>query len=290
MRTPPLLLPVRRAPRDTWRLTWVLAALAAATSIVGIVHGGDGYFAPYPSALAGLVGQDIATLVVGVPVLMASALAARSGSARGLLAWAGALFYLAYSYFFFVVGAFNAGFPAYAVIVALSLYGLVSLLLAIDPEAVAARFGATTPRRLVGGYLMGIGALFVVMWGGLAVSAAVSGESPDPVVRLVLIADGCVLLPALLAGGWKLWHGAPWGYVLGGILLVKVALTAGTLVFTTGLNAAWTGTLASGDAFFLVVFGLMAVVALVLSVPYFRSADPILADGRAATGTVDATG
>lgn len=117
MTTPARALPVRRAPRDTWRLTWVLAALAAATSVVGIVHGGDGYYAPYPSALAGLVGQDAATLVVGVPVLVASAFAARKGSVRGLLAWAGALFYLAYSYYFFVVGAFNAGFPAYAVIV-----------------------------------------------------------------------------------------------------------------------------------------------------------------------------
>jgi hypothetical protein len=274
MRASEPALPVRRAPRDTWRLTWVLAALAAATSIVGLVHGGDGYYAPYPSVLAGLVGQDIATLIVGVPILIASALAARRGSVRGLLAWAGALFYLAYSYFFFVVGAFNAGFPAYAVIVGLSLYGLVSLLLVIDPDAVAACFATTTPRRLVGGYLMGIGALFVVMWGGLAVSAAVSGESPDPVVRLVLIADACVLLPALLAGGWKLWHGSAWGYVLGGILLVKVVLTSGTLVFTTALNAAWTGTLGSSDAFFLVLFGLMAVAALLLAVPYFRSADP----------------
>jgi hypothetical protein len=266
----PTPLPVRRAPAATYRMTWILAAVAVTMSLVGIWHGDDGYYDPYPAALAGLVGQDIATLFVGVPVLLIAAIFARRGSVRGLLAWAGALFYFAYSYFFFVVGAFNPGFPAYVTIVALSLYGLLSLLLDIDPDAVRNRFGPGTPVRPVAGYLLGVGGFFVVMWGGKSVSTALAGGALEPVTQGVIVADCCVLLPALLAGGWKLWHRVPWGYALGGILLAKIALTAGTVAFSTLLNAAWTGALAGFDAFLLVLFGLMAVVAGALLVPYLR--------------------
>jgi hypothetical protein len=54
-------------------------------------------------------------------------------STRRLLLLAGTLFY-----YFYVVGGFNALFLIYIVIVSTSLYGLLSLLFAIDPEALGA--------------------------------------------------------------------------------------------------------------------------------------------------------
>jgi hypothetical protein len=265
---------VRRAPAATVRITWVLVVLAVATSLIGIWHGGDGYYAPYPVPLAGLVGQDIATLVVGVPVLALSAVLAGRGSVRGLLVWAAALFYFAYAYAFFVIGAVNPGFPAYMAIVALALYGLLSLLIDIDPDGVRGRFGPATPVRPVAGYLLVVGGFFAVMWGGMSVSAALSGGTLDPVVHGVVVADCCVLLPALLAGGWKLWFRVPWGYALGGILLAKVLLTSATVAFTTLLNVAWTGAVSGFDAFLLGLFAFMAIVAAVLLVAFLRGAAP----------------
>ncbi len=265
-------LPVRRAPVATSRITWILAAVAVVTSMAGILRHGDGWYDAYSVALAGLVGQDVATLLVGVPALVAAAAFARRGSVPGLLMWAAALFYFAYSYFFFVVGAFSPGFPAYVLIIALSLYGLLSLLLDIDPEAVAARFEARTPVRLVAGYLLVVGGLFAVMWTGMSVSTAIAGGTLDPVVRLVVVADGSVLVPALLAGGWKLWHRSAWGYPIAGIVLAKAMLTSGTVAFTTLLNAAWTGSLSGYDAFLAVLFGVVAAGAGLLLVPYLRAA------------------
>ena len=263
-------LPVRRPPVGTLRLTAVLVPIAVLASVLGLVHLGDFYDA-YDNPLAGLVGQDIATLCVGAPLLVAGAWLSRRGSVAGLLVWAAALFYLAYSYFFFVVGAAAVGFPLYLVIVALSLYGLLSLLVGIDPEAVAARAGPTLPRRPAAAFLFGTGVLFAVMWGGLSVGSSVAGKTLDPVVHLVVVADTCVLLPALVVGGWKLWVGSAWGFALAGILLVKVGLTAGTVAFGTALQAVWSGALATGDAGLLVLFGAMAVGAVSLAVPYLRS-------------------
>jgi hypothetical protein len=71
--------------------------------------------------------------VVILPLLLWSVLAARRGSLRGLLLWAAALFYVAYSYAHYALNPeFNALYPAYIAIVAMSLYGCLYLLLGLD--------------------------------------------------------------------------------------------------------------------------------------------------------------
>ncbi len=62
-----------------------------------------------------------------------------------------------------------------------------------------------------------------------------------------------------------------WGYLLGGLLLVKAAATGFTLAFTTALGAWWAGEVGGFDAFLFVLFVLMAAGALLLIFPYLRS-------------------
>jgi hypothetical protein len=118
---------------------------------------------------------------------------------------------------------------------------------------------------------VGISLLFALMWGGMIVSNAVAGTQPDEVLRSVVIIDCTVLLPLLYFGGVWLWRGEAWGYVLGGLLLTKVALTGFTLAFTTALGALWAGKIGGFDAFLFVVFALMAIGAILLIVPYVGS-------------------
>ena len=126
---------------------------------VSLLYGGHGLYEPYPASLAGLVGQDAITLAVGLPLLLASMWLTARGSTSGLLLWIGALFY--FSYYFYVIGDFNAIFLLYVAIVSTSLYGMLSLLFAIDPVALKACFGARTPTRLVGGFLIGYSLLLL---------------------------------------------------------------------------------------------------------------------------------
>ncbi len=223
------MLPAKNELTATYRVSALLAALVLITSIVGLMHGGDGFYSAHSASLAGLVGQDFISLVVGPPVLLGAMWLTRQGSTRALLVWAGALFYFAYSHLFFVVGGFNALFPVYVVSVAAGIYGLIALLLAMEPQVVKARFAREGPHRVVAGFLVGIGLLFAFMWGGMSVAMIAAGKQPDSVVHLVVAIDGAVLLPALLVGGWKLWHRAAWGYALGGLLLAK----------TTCLTESW---------------------------------------------------
>jgi len=111
------------------------------------------------------------------------------------------------------------------------------------------------------------------MWGGMSISSAAAGTRPDEILREVLIIDCTVLLPLLFFGGLMLRRRRPWGYFLGGFLLVKVLATSSTLAFTTALGAWLAGAIAPFDAFLFVLFALMAIGALLLTIPYLRGVE-----------------
>lgn len=264
------MLPVKSRLTFSYALSGVLAGLLLVSSLVGLLYGSRELYGSYPVALAGLVGQDAVTIVVGIPLLLVSMWFARRGSIRGLLLWAGTLFYIAYSYYFYVIGGFNALFLIYIAIVSASLYGLLSLLFAIDPEAFDERFSSNTPVHLVGGFLVGYSLLFALMWAGLSVARVMAGEPLDEVTHAVVAIDCTVLLPLLFFGGVLLWLRRPWGYVLGGLLLTKLTTTGFTLAFTTALGAWWAGEIDGFNTFLFVLFALMAAGGFPLLVAYLR--------------------
>lgn len=109
------------------------------------------------------------------------------------------------------------------------------------------------------------------MWGGMSISSAAAGGKPDEVLRVVVVIDCTVLLSLFFFGGLKLWRREAWGYVLGGLLLVKALATGSTLAFTTALGAWWAQEINPFDVFLLVLFALMAIGALLLIVVYLHS-------------------
>ena len=264
-------MPLKNRLILAYALSGLLCVLLLISSVVGLLYGSRDFYDSYPAALAGLVGQDAVTLVLGIPLLIISVWLTGRGSTSGLLVWSGALFYFVYSYYFYVIGGFNALFLVYIAIVSTSLYGLLTLLFAIDSEELRSCFGSRTPARLVGGFFICIALLFALMWGGMVVSSAVAGTRPDGVLRSVVIIDCTVLLPLLFFGGVRLWLREAWGYVLGGLLLTKLAMTGFTLAFDTALGALWARHIAGFDAFLFVVFALMAAGALPLLVIYLGS-------------------
>jgi len=103
-------MPIKDKPTFAYALSGLVAVLSAVSSVVGLLYGGSGYYDSYPVSLAGLVGQDVVTLVLGIPLLLTSMWLTRRGSTGALLVWAGALFYFAYSYYFYVIGASTPSF------------------------------------------------------------------------------------------------------------------------------------------------------------------------------------
>jgi hypothetical protein len=192
----------------------------------------------YPGSEAKLlplfVGQDALNLIVALPILLGCMWLARRGALIGLLLWPGALFYVAYDYGFYVLGApHTALFVPYIALMTLSMYAAVAVIIGIDGDLVRARLAGTVPARLVGGFLVGLAVLFTTLWTALNLSAATSGSPVDPILRTVTTLDLSLQLPALFLGGILLWRRTPLGYVVaGGLLLQAAAYLAGLSAIT----------------------------------------------------------
>ncbi len=168
---------------------------------------------PYPAAPAGLIGQDIVTLVLGLLRLQIECDAAGAAGVQvpGIVLWSGWPARLRLFDYYFLIGSFEPAVPGHR-IVATSLYALLALLFRIDAEALRA-IAERAPVRVAASFLVVTALLFAVMWGGLSVASALTGTAPGPVVHLVVAIDGAVLLPLLFWGGVGLWRRQPWGYL-----------------------------------------------------------------------------
>jgi hypothetical protein len=253
------------------RMNHVIITLLVGSSIAGLLYGPRGWwYGADPATLPAFIGQDVVTLLFAVPLLLVSSMMARHGSVRGMLCWMGALFYIAYSYYFHVIGGrFNAFFPLYIALVSMGTYGALAILFALDLERLPAAF-ARAPVRLVSAYLIVTALGFAGLWLAILDRHYVMGTALDPVARTVIAIDGVVLLPLLFYAGRALRRREPIGFALAGLLLVKAAATFLTLLVNLAV-ARWWGQ--PGDPVQTAAYAAGFAGAAALVVWYFRSMD-----------------
>ena len=257
---------VKRDLKFAYVITTLVTILLFVSSIVGLVM--EGIYGDDPLLLPQLLGQDVVSLALGVPLLVVAMWLTRRGSTRGLLLWAGALFYVVYSYTYYIFGVqFNFLFLVYIAMVSLSLYGLLALLISFATEAIKAQFKDTMPARLIGGFLVAMSLVFALIW-LVRIVPKLPGGTIGEVDRLVYVMDLTILLPALCFGGVWLWQRKPWGYALGGLLLVKVVTLGLTLFAMAGFSIRDNQPI---DIGFLVVLVVMTLGALVGAIIYFKN-------------------
>lgn len=213
-------------------------------------------------------GNDWVTLVVAVPVLLASIWWARRGSLRAQLVWMGVLDYMLYNFAFYLFGAaFNAFFLLYVALFTLSIIALIYGLLGIDAEAIRQRFNDGTPVKWISGYMvfiaMGLGSVYVMQ----SVRFIFTGELPGIVTTtqhptsVVFALDFALLIVWLALGAVWLWQRRTWGYVIAAVSLVKGA--SYTLVLSAGSFAAMRVGIASA-ASELLLWGTLTLTSLIV--------------------------
>ena len=207
---------------------WLSGAIAGLL----LVAAAGGLFAPGlyrdpPAIRAMNQGSDLITLVVVVPALVAAMVGAARGSLRARIVWLGLLGYVAYYYVLFAYGVrFNPLFLVYVALMGLALWAIGLVLAECDLAGLAARFAPGLPVRLIGGYLVGLAALFMAIW--LAdIVPALFGPAPLPKPNGALapgnpveVNDLAVVLPLMIVAGVQLWRRAAAGYLLAGVMLL----------------------------------------------------------------------
>jgi hypothetical protein len=162
------------------RLAAIATFLAGAAALAGLVF--TGLYVDAPNWAQQARGTDLATLFLAVPVLAIGLWTSTRGSSAGRLAVVAGLLYLVYNYAIFAFAvAMN---PLTAVYIAILGVSLWSLVLA-GGAAVAGSDGVTERlnRRAAGGLLIGVAAMFGLLWLGQIATASTTGILPPDLVK-----------------------------------------------------------------------------------------------------------
>jgi hypothetical protein len=187
------------------------------------------------SYAAQAIGQDAATLLVGLPLLFAGLLLARKGSLRGELLLAGGLGYMLYTYASYsFLSAYNEFFLVYVTLFSLSLFAFILALSGMDTERVTRSVSGGMPRQGIAVFLLFIAAFLSLAWLGRIVPPLLAGTPPpglEAYTTLVIQAlDLGIIVPASIITAVLLWKKQPWGYTLTSVLLVKAMMMGVALI------------------------------------------------------------
>jgi len=174
------------------------------------------------STVAQMQGNDIITLLVGLPLLIISAWLAFHGSLRGRLLMTGTLAFFLYTYMSMsMLTAYNSLFLVYVALFGLSLYGFILAMLSFDLEELPAHFSPGLPRGWIAGVLgiipaLGLIGLLIALYGiyllylGLPRLMKTPPEKAMPytivviivgiVISLIVGAVSAVMLPGRMGG------------------------------------------------------------------------------------------
>lgn len=235
------------------------------------------------STAAQMQGNDLITLVVGLPLLVISTFLAFRGSLRGRLLLTGTLGFFLYTYMSMsMLAAYNELFLIYVALFGLSLYAFILGMLSFDLTDLPSHFSKKMPHQWMAGLMFVIGAFLSLMWLGRIISPLLNGTSPalENTTTLVIQAMDLVLIvPLAVLGGILLLKHSAWGYLLGSVFILKT-ITMGLGVSAMGINMARRGV--PDSLGILIPFLAITLMNLFMAVLLLRSIDdsPVIADQK----------
>ncbi len=201
-------------------ITFLLVILTFIVSLYSILN--IQVYAPftpvemYPGALS----QDIVSLVVSI-LLLIVLLKLRNSSEKIYLVWIALISYLLYAYGIYAFDkVYNIFFLCYVAIFSLSLFSVIIFMTSIDLDYFVDVRVDTIPRRTISIFLFLLAALFLFTWMSIVIPAMFSRIQPDG--NSIFVFDLSFFLPLLVISGIKLWQGRKIGYLLSGVLLMKM--------------------------------------------------------------------
>jgi len=209
-----------------------------------MINGRGLYYYDTVSMAAQQQGNDLVTLVVGLPLLSVSTWRAFRGSLRGQLLLTGTLGYFLYTYMSMsMLTAYNALFLVYVALFSLSLFAFVLSMMSFDLKKLPQHFSARLPHGWIAGVLFIVGGFLLLAWLGRIVPPLLKNQTPplENTTTLVIQAmDLGLVVPLAVLSGILLLRRSPWGYLLASVALLKGA-TLGLAVSTMSIIMALRG-------------------------------------------------
>ena len=222
------------------------------------------------------IGWDIATLVVGIPVLLVSLVVFIRGSLRGGVVLGGMLAYFAYQYLMYVTGwTYNNFFLLYVALYSLPIVALILVVQEIGVDTLARRVSEKSPRKGLAGFMFFSAGLLLLMWLGKIVPALMRGEAPEMLRGVnTLIAQALdlgIIVPFTLAAGILLLRRNAWGYLLASVGIVKLVMMALAIIAMVVVRSIAQGAMSWPE---IIIFAALALVGTSFLVALLRSLEP----------------
>ena len=191
------------------------------------------------SSAAQMQGNDLITLVVGLPLLAISTWLAFRGSLRGRLLLTGTLGFFLYTYMSMsMLTAFNALFLVYVLIFGLSLYAFILSMLSFDLQDLPGHFSESLPRKWMAGFMFAVAAFLLFAWLSQIFSPLLSNKPAlleNTTTMVIQAMDLAIIIPLAILAGILLLRRSAYGYLLSSIFILK-AITLGLAISTMGIN------------------------------------------------------
>jgi hypothetical protein len=218
-------------------LSIIIAILAAFAAAGGLLF--DNLYRDNLFVTSAWKGNDLVTLFIAVPLLVAALIFSARGSMQAQLLWMGVLDYMLYNFAFYLFGAaFNGFFLLYTALLGLSIFAILFGLANLDLNGIKETVREKMPVKWIAGYMFFVATGLTLIYLAQSLGFILTGEIPAIVVRtghptsIVFALDLTLLVPFLALGAVWLLQRKAWGFVLAGIYTVKGALY--TLVLTSG--------------------------------------------------------
>jgi len=181
------------------------------------------------------VGQDIVTLVIGIPLLITAIALYRQGTLRGQLLLTGAFGYFLYTYgAMCFLTAFNPLYLVYVALFSLSLFGFILAMKNLDVDGIARHIADGFPRRVIAWYFIFVAGFLGLAWLRLVVPPMFKGTPPpgleSAVTMVIQSIDLGVVVPISFITAALLLQKRAWGYALSSILLLKILMMGAALI------------------------------------------------------------
>lgn len=247
-----------------------IAILALIATLSGLFWKGL-YKGDTISGAAQMMGQDLITLVICIPILIGTLYLVSKDSIKGRLIWIGTIFYFLYSYASMsFLTSYNQLFLVYVAIFSISLYTLLGEMFSLDIKVIKRSFSPGATDKIAAVFLVIIGLMLAAMWLKMIVDSLLTGIAPSALesyTTLVIQAlDLGVVVPAAIITGVFLFKGKEWGYVLASIFLVKVSLL-GTAILSMIYFMTQNGVnIELGQAIFFII---VTILGITISVAFY---------------------
>ena len=251
--------------------TYLISILAVISCAISITH--NEIYQDGAWANAQWLGQDIVSLLIGVPLLLISQFKTDRQNQKWKMVRSGALLYFSYTYAFYMFAAQLS----FLYLFHLPIFGLAVIGFMISTlELFSEKWHLSSPKKLIGKliitYLLLISVMLLFLWLNDIIShLSISGyqsDTPNGKAPLIIYSlDIALIIPIMLASAIGYWKKKQFGYLLTAIILTKTSTLGFALM---GMSLSMYLQDLKPDLFLIVLWSIIGIIGSLLSFFYLR--------------------